>query len=278
MTELVCEFDVQNVEKGNLIKLNYGITKQKFFQNDVTHVLFNANFDFNCEHKSTYLINELSKAILKFLSGAKKVLVVGLGNRDICSDSFGVKTASKIIATRNLVKTKTEVSVLTPSVFGLTGIESADLIKSVVATVKPTVVIVVDSLCAINYKNLANHFQLSNGGFAPGSGVGNNRKIINKNFIGARVITVGVPLVVYAKSFIETAVNSVMQTTMHSTKKHTDIAIFNKLLKFNFDGLVLTPKNIEQCVNKLSNIVSGAINLALNNYNLDDQNYILQRL
>ena len=278
MTELICEYDFQNVVKGKLVNLNYGITKQKIVENAVTHVLFNANYDFCCEYKNDYLIKELSKSISKFVAGAKKVLVVGLGNREISADSFGVKTASKIIATRNMVKTKTEVSVLTPNVFGLTGIESSDLIKSVVQTIKPTAVIIIDSLCAISHKNLGNHFQLSNGGFSPGSGVGNNRKIINQKIVGANVITVGVPLVVYAKSFIADAVNSVMQTTMHSSKKDSDIGIFNKLLKYNFDGLILTVKNIEQLVCNLSNIVSAAINLALNNYNLSDQNYILKRL
>ena len=276
MIELICESESASVIKGKKINLCHQITKQKFTENDVNHVLFNApNLMFQTNLEQDYFIYELSKTLKMFVGSAKNVLVVGLGNRHISADSFGTRCAGLVIATRGLIDAKCQVSVLTTNVFGATGIESADLIKSAVRVVKPEVVILLDTLCAVSYENLVTHFQFSNGGFKPGSGVGNNRKHVNKHTINSRVITIGVPLVVQAKSFVESAINSVMQTAMQTPQKQEYIGIFNSMLKNRFNNLVLTVKDVEASVYKTSFVVAQAINLALNGFSREEQNLIL---
>ena len=275
MSDLVCEFE-NEVNVGRKVRVYGGITKQKFLSGNETYVLYNcADVMTMSSDEEDELISSLSKSIKLFVGNAKKVLVVGLGNKDISSDSLGTETLGRVIATRGLIESRCEVSVLTPGVFGLTGIESVDIIKSVANLVKPNVIIMVDSLCANNYKNLVNRFQISNAGFEPGAGVGNYRKVANINTPNCKTITIGVPLVVYAKSFVNTAVDSVMQTTMHSTKNKHNIAIFNEFQKLRFDNIVLTVKDVDLCVKKLGYIISSAINLACNGYDVLEQKLIL---
>ena len=276
MNCLISESSNEKIIKGNLCKLNYNITKQKFTEGCVTHVLFNApNLMMQSYQEEEFLIKELTKTLKLFLGSAKNVLVVGLGNRNICADSFGTKCASQIIATRGLIKSEKQVSVITTNVFGETGIESADLIKSAVLVVNPDVVLVLDTLCAVSYENLVTHFQFSNGGFSPGSGVGNRRKSVNKKTLNTSVVTVGVPMVVKAQSFVESAINSVNLTAMQTNKKEEYIAIFNEMIKLKFNNLVLTVKDVEMCVNKTSFVVAQAINRALNGFTRLEQNLIL---
>ena len=159
--------------------------------------------------------------------------------------------------------------------FGETGIESADLIKSAVSVVNPDVVLVIDTLCAVSHENLVTNFQFSNGGFNPGSGVGNNRKGVNKKTLNTRVVTVGVPFVIKAKSFVESAAALFDLSAMQTAKKQEYIAILNKMLKHNFNNLILTVKDVEVCVNKTSFVVAQAINRALNGFGRLEQNLIL---
>lgn len=276
MTELINEFDDEQIVKGNIIKINENLTKQKFKEQKFTHIIFNAKDVLNqTPNDDERLIYEISKTLKMFLKNKNKVLVVGLGNRHISADSFGTECIKRVIATRNLFKTKREVSVVSTSVFGLTGIESADIIKSISQLIKPDVIIVFDTLCANSYETLVNNFQISNFGFSPGAGVGNFRKKVNENTLKIPTISIGVPFVVYAKSFVETAINSVMHSSLHSKENESNIAIFNELLKKNFNNLVLTVKDVEKSIKKTSFIVSSAINLALNNFNLDEQKIIL---
>ena len=81
----------------------------------------------------------------------ESVLVVGLGNREITSDSIGPNTCEKILATRHIVgefsrklgiPNLKSVSTITPSVLGKTGIESSETVKAVVEKIKPDAVIV----------------------------------------------------------------------------------------------------------------------------------------
>lgn len=276
LSELICEFDNENVVKGKLQHLTDCVTKQKYFDNNNNYVLYNCkNILTQSLHEEEYFVNCLSKTIKTFLGNSKCVLVVGLGNRHIRADSLGTETLKYVIATRNLVNSKSKVSVISTSVFGLTGIESADIIKSVSSVILPDTIILIDTLCANSYENLVTNFQVSDAGFIPGAGVGNARKVVNKKQLNTNIISIGVPLVVYAKSFVESAINATMQTIMQNQKNTQNIQVFNTLLKQNFDGLVLTVKDIDLCVKKLAYVIGSAINLACNNYSLEEQKIIL---
>lgn len=275
-SDLISECGGLSLKKGRTHHINSNLTKQKFVENENCYVIYNCkNVMFQNLQEEQELIFNLSKTIKMLLQNSKRVLVVGLGNRHISADGLGSETLKRVIATRNLSKSKCEVSVISTSVFGLTGIESADIIKSVANIVKPETIILIDTLCANSYENLITNFQISNVGFSPGAGVGNYRKVANKSTLKTNVISIGVPMVVYAKSFVETAINSAMQSTMQKYEKLCNIAIFNKLLKQNFNNLVLTIKDVDVCVKKLAYIVGSAINMACNNYSLDEQKIIL---
>lgn len=85
---------------------------------------------------------------------------------------------------------------------GETGIETSDLIKSIIDTVKPNFVIVIDALASSSLERINKTVQISTSGINPGSGVGNKRKEISEDTLGIPVIAVGVPTVVDAASIV----------------------------------------------------------------------------
>ena len=81
---------------------------------------------------------------------------------------------------------------------GSTGIETYDIINSVVKTVQPQFLIVVDALASKSIRRVNRTIQLSDAGISPGSGVGNKRKEISMDTVKVPVISIGVPTVVDA--------------------------------------------------------------------------------
>ena len=76
-----------------------------------------------------------------------------------------------------------------------TGMETSEVIEGVCREIHPDLVIVVDALAAGSRDRLAASIQITNTGICPGSGVGNNRKVLNRDNLGADVIAIGVPMV-----------------------------------------------------------------------------------
>ena len=154
-------------------------------------------------------IDALCAALEQLLPPAGDILAVGLGNTAITPDALGPECAGQIIATRHLPEeTRRElgltdlrtVSVLTPGVAGRTGIETTEIIASVVKKIRPAAVLTIDALAAGSVTRLAKTVQLCDTGIQPGSGVGNSRKAVNEETLGVPVIAVGVPTVVDAVS------------------------------------------------------------------------------
>ena len=135
-------------------------------------------------------------------------LVVGLGNEHITPDALGPLTLDHVIVTRHLYEMDfedmdpnyREVSALVPGVMGLTGIETYDIIESVVKKIKPDFLIVVDALAARVVSRVNKMIQITDTGISPGSGVGNGRRKIDEASLGIPVIAVGIPTVVDAVS------------------------------------------------------------------------------
>ena len=277
MSELISEIAKQQHNKmeyvGKKQYLKTRITKQSFKFDGFSYCLINnKNLFCSNEEEIEFLVNTLANAIKKLAGKVSSVLVVGLGNRHLSADGLGSETLKKVIATRELIKAQTKVSAISTGVLGLTGIESADIIESVASTIKPQLIILIDTLCATDYNTLGGNFQLSTKVLAPGHGVGNKRKSLNALYNKAKVLSIGVPLVVYAKSFISSAINN----AMHNGNSTLNISDFNELLKNNFNNLVLTPKDINLVVKMCGGIIGSAINLAFNNYSISEQRSILQ--
>ncbi len=176
-------------------------------------------------------------------------LVVGLGNDRITPDALGMKTVDNIMVTHHIKKhapklLETNISsvcAIKPGVLGTTGMESVNIIKGVCHTLKPDTVIVVDSLAAADIRRVNTTVQISDTGIQPGSGVGNNRAGINKDVLGRTVIAIGVPTVIDA-------------ATISKEPIPKDLA-----------PLMVTTKDIDLTIERMSKTVANGINLALHN-------------
>ncbi|MCL2756095.1 MAG: GPR endopeptidase [Firmicutes bacterium] len=151
--------------------------------------------------KEGYFSNELTQALsttlAKFVESSgvpfKKLLVIGLGNSRFVADSLGPKVCENII-------TNEQVATFAPSILSATGISSTEAARSITSLVKPSHVIVIDSLCCHEKSRLGTSFQIADTGITPGSGVYRNNQKIDKDFLGVPVFAVGVPLVIYLPS------------------------------------------------------------------------------
>ena len=207
----------------------YGLKKGKYT------LITNRHYDINPEWDD-YFIRYLSHVVKEYVAESKKILVVGLGNRYISADSIGAKVLQYIIPTRYFEKVMGEkhlvqVSAISTSVFALTGIDSSDLVQSVVEKLQIDCVIAIDSLCASDYTRLGTSFQIHDAGLSPGQGLGNKRKRLDKRVLGVKVITIGVPLVMYASSINHRLDNSLVITLKdidhisHVVAKYIGLAI-----------------------------------------------------
>lgn len=187
---------------------------------------------------------ELSTLMREMSAGAESVLAIGLGNPNMTADSLGAKVCDRLIATRHL---KSEgggrLCVLTPNVLGVTGIESFDVVAGVAQRIKPDLAVAIDSLAAAATSRIASAFQISDSGITPGSGVSNHRERLSRQSLGLPVLSVGVPLVVYASTII------------------ADATGMDKCDVCAEDGdMIVTPKDIDLYVDDCAYIVARAIN------------------
>ena len=107
------------------------------------------------------LSREMSKAIREMLpDDPKSVLVAGLGNRSVTPDALGPRTVERVLVTRHMQgclpedveKRISSVCALAPGVLGVTGIETAEVLRGMMEHVKPDAVIAVDALAARSSK------------------------------------------------------------------------------------------------------------------------------
>lgn len=94
------------------------------------------------------------------------------------------------------------VASFSPGVFGTTGIETKEILEGLVEKIKPDFLIVIDALAASSIERVNHTIQLTNTGIHPGSGIGNNRKEISKETLHIPVLAIGVPTVVDAVTIV----------------------------------------------------------------------------
>ena len=208
-------------------------------------------------------LQELTKDI-----ESKKILVVGLGNKDVTPDSLGPLVTEQIFVTRHLIKeygndfqeeNKIEnIAAIAPGVMGQTGMEAKEIIKAIVKDMDINLVIVIDALAARSVYRLNTTIQLTNTGISPGSGVGNNRKALNSDSLGIPIIAIGVPTVVDAY----TIVNDMLEHFMEKQGFNPDeISSFNQEIRTeNIINMFVTPKDIDEAVKDISRIIADSIN------------------
>lgn len=172
---------------------------------------FSINFDYVSLHtKKTYIQKELTKVLSAFIPLKKmdKPLIIGLGNSSILCDSLGVNTTNKVMATNhfNDFLNIPKVALFNPEVIEKTGIRSFHLIEMVVKKLKPTIIIMIDSLATSEEDNLNNYIEVHNTGIIPGSALKDNKKIDASTF-GIPVLSIGVPLVLEQNKRLYTTPN-----------------------------------------------------------------------
>lgn len=201
------------------------------------------------------LIGELAKELSSLMPKTGTVLTVGLGNDDITPDALGPLSCSMILATRHISGELSKSlglgdlrssAVFSPGVLGQTGVESAEVIKSLVDYLSPSAVVVIDALAARKLSRLGCTVQMSDSGISPGSGVGNARSEINSKTLGVPVISIGVPTVVDAA----TLVNDI-SGTQHSLDE-----------KYEKD-MIITPREIDLVISRAAKLVALTVNKAL---------------
>ncbi len=240
-----------------------------------------------------------------------KTCVIGLGNKFSTADALGPMVADKIIVTKHLFDMNQSVdedfscvSSFYPGVTAQTGIETSDFIKSVVDSIKPDLVIVVDALSSSSISRVNKSVQVTNTGITPGSGVGNKRKEISKKSIGVPVIAIGVPTVTTATVIVSDTINYMLKNFVYNKKlsdkkidrlinkpinyldkninvsnedKQTFLGLvgtlsFDDLSKLVYEvltpvgyNLMVTPKEIDFVIEKLTDLISSVINSSIHN-------------
>ncbi len=217
-----------------------------------------------------------------------KGLIVGLGNSSVTPDSLGPLVSSNVLVTRHLYsinkqlidKNMRNVCSITPGVMGSTGIETSDIIKSLIKNIDIDFIIVIDALAASNITRINKTIQITNTGISPGSGVGNRRKELSKQTLQKPVIAIGVPTVVDAATITNNALEYVIKDIEEKYQKDSH-NIFGTLMVLSSEekkqliknilhpsglNMIVTPKDVDQDIEILSQIISSALNNALHNF------------
>ncbi|HWQ41522.1 MAG TPA: GPR endopeptidase [Desulfosporosinus sp.] len=208
------------------------------------------------------------------------ILIIGLGNWNATPDALGPQVVSKTMVTRHLFQVSPEelhgqmrkISAISPGVLGITGIETAEIIRGIVEHVKPDLVIAIDALAAGSLERVGTSIQLADTGIHPGSGVGNPRSGINEETVGCKVIAIGLPTVVNASIIAHNVVEGVFEQFVTSPtlyklykgiKPETFSQIIDNVLSPFQGNLMVTPKEIDDLVQRSAKIIAGALAISL---------------
>ena len=223
---------------------------------DKSYVKINSNDnvlnynDGNYLYKILYFnnLNNIEESLIKEISFFFKLLnikkknhlfVVGLGNDNHTADSIGPKTLKHIKVNsylKNFFETdKTIISALEPGVLGETGILTEKIIKSVADLIKPDLIIVIDAIVSNNLDFLNKTIQITNAGINTGSGLYELSSNISYENLKIPTLVIG----------ITTAIE----------------------VKFNNHTYLLSSKDIDDYVLKISKIIGNSINKAIDNLN-----------
>lgn len=195
------------------------------------------------------------------------------------------------------------VSAIAPGVTGTTGIETKDFILGVKEKVKPDFILVIDALASSSIDRVNKTIQLTDTGVHPGSGVGNGRSEISKETIGIPVFAIGVPTVVDAVTIVTDVIFYMLKHFSYNkenlqnyktklvpvmnrnyldheenlssedkmklmgllgnlTEEEMKTLIFEVLTPIGYN-LMVTPKEIDFIMDKLSSVIAKGINRAL---------------
>lgn len=250
------------------------------------------------------LYENTCKALAQELAGILElgekstILIVGLGNWNVTPDALGPKVVSSVMVTRHLLEYVPEqvdegvrpVCAVSPGVLGITGIETGEIIRGIVDRLKPQCIIAIDALASRKMERVNTTIQIADTGIAPGSGVGNKRMELSKSTLGIPVIAIGVPTVVDAATMANDTIDLVLDSMierapqgsefynmMKSIDRDEKYQMIQEVLKPYVGNLIVTPKEIDEVVEKVSKVIANGLNIALHQgITLNDVNRYLQ--
>lgn len=226
------------------------------------------------------LSKEISNIVDKHIKKDEEIMIVGLGNLYSTPDSLGSRVVNEVEITRHIKiylpqyidANARSISAISPGVLGTTGIESAEIIKGIIDKINPKMIIAIDSLCSKSVSRINKSIQISDTGIVPGGGVGNSRDELSERSLGIPVIAIGVPTVVEMASITNDCLDLFIEDLQ---KKAESNDVLNKLkdednyekirqaLVPNDYNFIVTPKEIDELIDSMKDIISRGINEAL---------------
>lgn len=240
-----------------------------------------------------HLQDEARKEVIETLSNnlknlvdinREKILVVGLGNRRVTADSLGPRTVDKIKVTRQFFKAYkkeydedyNELAILVPGVMGVTGVETQDTIRGLIDRIKPTMIIAIDALASRNMNRLCSVIQITDAGIEPGSGIGNMQGSLNKESMGVKIAAIGVPTVVDTATIVSDSIDLMKKKLSHRISvvdealgllgqldDNEKMGFIKEVLNPRFNDTYVTPNEIDELIEILSDILAEIINKAV---------------
>lgn len=250
------------------------------------------DFNYIDEKEKEKIQKNLAKNIKELIGDNTNIsiMVVGLGNISVTPDALGPKVIQNVEITRHLLKfakdlvdpNTREISAISPGVLGTTGIETFEIIHSVVEKVKPDMLIVIDSLASQSIHRVGATIQLSNTGITPGEGVRNKREALDKESLGIPVIAIGVPTVVDMATITNEAIDKMIEKTKSEINEFNSnnidqenfiksLEVFENESRYEMianvldtQNYIVTPKEVDELISKMSEIIANGINLSVN--------------
>ena len=231
---------------------------------------------------SETVTEELRALIDKHIDKKGDILIVGLGNTYVTPDSLGPKVVKDMDITRHLLKYAPEyidpetrpVTAIAPGVLGTTGIETMEIIKGIVENIKPKLIIVIDSLSSKSIERISSTVQIADTGIVPGAGVGNARNEVSERTLGIPVIAIGVPMVVEAATIAADSIDLFIEKLQQEAKSNDYLNELRNVDKYEMIrealipkdyNLIVTPKEIDDLIENMKDVVARGINFALQN-------------
>ena len=230
---------------------------------------------------SEVVTKELKNLIYKHIDNKSPVLVVGLGNLYVTPDALGPKVVNEIDITRHLIEympgvldeSTRPVSAIAPGVLGTTGIETQEILKGIVDNIKPSLIIIIDALASRSIERISSSIQLADTGIVPGAGVGNARKELTEEKLGVPVIAIGIPTVVEAATIAADSLTLFIKKIqeqaqsndfLNQLQEEDKYEMIKEVLSPNDYNFIVTPKEIDELIENMKDIVARGINFAVN--------------
>ena len=126
----------------------------------------------------------------------------------------------------------------------------------------------IDALASNNISRLLKTIQICDTGIIPGSGVGNKRNEISKETMGVPVIAIGIPTVVEAATIVANTFDILVDKFeefdfLKDSTYEDKYKLIKTVLEPSKYNLAVMPKEIDDLVDNMKEIISNAINYAL---------------